>query len=105
MDNTVNKKEIVNKMAAKTGLYKKDIREMLFAFQEVIQETMQDTKVILDGGTGTGKTYFVLNILGKYAEQQRKSILYLCNRSALKGQTEHDVLSMKLKETVTNGIT
>lgn len=64
-------------------------------------KTWKNTKVILDGGTGTGKTYFVLNILGKYAEQQRKSILYLCNRSALKGQTEHDVLSMKLKETVT----
>ena len=64
-------------------------------------KTWENTKVILDGGTGTGKTHFVLNTLGKYAEQQGKSILYLCNRSALKGQTEHDVLSMKLKETVT----
>lgn len=50
MDNTVNKKEIVNKMAEKTGLYKKDIREMLFTFQEVIQEAMQDgDRVLLHG--------------------------------------------------------
>jgi nucleoid DNA-binding protein len=50
MNNTVNKKAIVNKIAEKTGLYKKDIREMLFAFQEVIQETMQEgDRILLHG--------------------------------------------------------
>ena len=39
--------------------------------------------VILDGGTGSGKTYFIQHILIPYAEKLRKSILYLCNRRSL----------------------
>lgn len=40
-------------------------------------------KIILDGGTGSGKTYFIQNILIPYAEQNNKNVLYLCNRRLL----------------------
>lgn len=43
-----------------------------------------DTKIILDGGTGAGKTYFCLNKVGVHAQRQEKSVLYLCNRKELK---------------------
>lgn len=39
--------------------------------------------IILDGGTGSGKTYFIQHILIPYAEKLKKSILYLCNRRSL----------------------
>lgn len=39
--------------------------------------------VVLDCGTGCGKTYFCINILGRYAQYEQKSILYLCNRKKL----------------------
>ncbi|NRT88895.1 DEAD/DEAH box helicase family protein [Clostridium beijerinckii] len=42
-----------------------------------------NTNIILNGATGSGKTYFVENNLHTYAEENSKRILYLCNRSAL----------------------
>lgn len=39
--------------------------------------------VILNGATGSGKTYFVLNNLYDYAREHNKKILYLCNRTEL----------------------
>lgn len=53
--------------------------------------------VALDCGTGCGKTYFILNKLGLYAEKQGKSILYLCNRNKLKRQMFHDMRASKIK--------
>lgn len=40
--------------------------------------------VFLNGATGSGKSYFVLNKLVKYCETHMKSILVLCNRTALR---------------------
>ena len=42
--------------------------------------------IILDGGTGSGKTYFCTKILGRHASKNNKKILYLCNRTELKRQ-------------------
>lgn len=42
-----------------------------------------DTKIIFDAGTGSGKTYFIINILAAYAAEHDKTILYLCNRKPL----------------------
>lgn len=39
-------------------------------------------------GTGTGKTHFIFYELARYAKEQGKSILYLCNRSKLKEDAE-----------------
>lgn len=47
--------------------------------------------IILDCGTGQGKTHFILNVLSIYARQQKKKILYLCNRRKLYEQLINDV--------------
>lgn len=53
--------------------------------------------VDVSGGTGSGKSYFIQQILSKYAKAQGELILYLVPRTRLKEQIEKD-----LKE---NGIT
>lgn len=47
--------------------------------------------IILDCAMGRGKTFFIVNVLGEYAEQQGKQILYLCNRSKLAEEVFSDV--------------
>lgn len=47
--------------------------------------------VVFDAGTNSGKTYFILNILLPWAYEQHKRILILCNRDALRSQTEREV--------------
>ena len=42
-----------------------------------------DTNIILDGATGSGKTYFVEHNLYEYCKWNNKKILFLCNRTAL----------------------
>lgn len=42
-----------------------------------------EANIIIKSGTGTGKTYFVFNILAPYATTLNKKILYLCNRKPL----------------------
>ena len=73
-------------------------------FSDLIEDSYKkwnDTRVILDGGTGTGKSYFILNILSKYADTEGKRVLYLCNRSPLKEKIYHEAKEMNLLETVT----
>lgn len=50
-------------------------------------------KVILDCGTGHGKTSFILKQLAPYAFQSNKKILYLCNRKKLLNQIQASVES------------
>ena len=45
--------------------------------------------VVLDAGTNSGKTYFILKTLLPWAYEHRKRILILCNREALRNQIEH----------------
>ena len=52
--------------------------------------------VVLDCGTGCGKSYFALHVLGKYAKKQGKRILYLCNRSKLRRQIYTDARELGL---------
>ena len=59
-----------------------------------------DTRIILDGGTGTGKTYFILNKLSLYAQENKKTVLYLCNRKKLRMQVYEYVKKLGLKNTV-----
>ncbi len=54
-------------------------------------ERWKNEFIILDCGTGCGKTYFCIRILGKYAQKNNKKILYLCNRSELKKQVWNDI--------------
>lgn len=73
-------------------------------FSELIGDTYKswkDTRIIFDGGTGTGKTYFVLNKLGKDVQKQGKMMLYLCNRSKLRDQTYQEVKRLGLQNNIT----
>ena len=56
---------------------------------DVIGETYKQWKtgvVLINAGTGTGKTTFVVKELNEWAEITGTKILYLCNRSALRSQ-------------------
>ena len=50
--------------------------------------------VLISGGTGTGKTYFILHKFLEHCAKNGKSILYLCNRRALKKQLEDSVCDL-----------
>lgn len=56
--------------------------------------------IILDCGTGTGKTYFVIRTLGLYCVFEGKKILYLCNRARLRDKVLREVNSMRLEEVI-----
>lgn len=46
----MNQRAIINRIAAKTGFYKKDVREMMLAFREVVEEAMEDEdRILLQG--------------------------------------------------------
>ena len=56
---------------------------------DVIGETYKQWQtgvVLINAGTGTGKTTFVVKELNEWAEITGTKILYLCNRSALRSQ-------------------
>lgn len=42
----VNQRDIVNRIADKTGLYKKDIKEMLLAFKEVMVDVIEEDETL-----------------------------------------------------------
>ena len=56
--------------------------------------------VILDCGTGCGKSYFCIHVLGNYAKLQRKKILYLCNRRKLRKQIYNEVKRLGLQNVI-----
>ena len=72
-------------------------------FSDLIGTSYKDwknTQVIFDGGTGTGKTYFIVNILGKYAKETDQKIIYLCNRAQLRMQTYEKVKALNLEDVI-----
>jgi len=75
---------------------------MKIRISEFIGENYKDwnlgSTVILDAYTGSGKTYFVSNILLPYAIKKGKKIVYFCNRRALKEQTRKHQLDNKTIE-------
>ncbi len=54
----------------------------------------------LNCGTGAGKTYFSFHVLSKYAQEQKKKVLYLCNRSKLRNDNYEQVKRLGLEHTV-----
>ena len=53
--------------------------------------TWKDCLVILNGGTGCGKSHFVINVLIPCYVSQNKRILYLCNREKLESQVKPQI--------------
>lgn len=64
-------------------------------FNDVIDENIinswNNNVIIFNGATGSGKTYFVQNNLHEYCKAREKTILFLCNRAALKKQVINEV--------------
>lgn len=56
--------------------------------------------IVLDAGTGCGKTYFSLNVLGRYALHEHKKVLYLCNRRKLRKEMFEDIKKFKVRDAV-----
>lgn len=56
--------------------------------------------IALDAGTGCGKSYFCINVLGDYAQKFGDRILYLTNRSALRNQIYDEVQKKNLGDTI-----
>lgn len=54
-------------------------------------------KIILNGGTGCGKTHFTINTLIPYYIDQNKTVLYLCNRTNLYKQLEKKLRKTSVK--------
>lgn len=56
--------------------------------------------IVFDGGTGSGKSYFCIHVLGKYAKEHGKKILYLCNRRKLRKQVYGDIKRLGLQNII-----
>ena len=56
--------------------------------------------VVFDGGTGSGKSYFCIHVLGKYAKWHYRKILYLCNRRKLRKQVYNEVKRLGLQNII-----
>lgn len=55
-----------------------------------------DGNVILDAGTATGKTTFILTVLSEYCLERNKKILFVCNRSVLAEEVEMKIKKMNI---------
>lgn len=62
--------------------------------------TWHNETVIFDCGTGCGKTYFCINVLGKYAKENNKTVLILSNRKKLNDQIEEEIVKHGLEDNV-----
>lgn len=60
----------------------------------------ENTKIILNGGTGCGKTLFARQVLIPFYLKQNKKILYLCNRIELYKQLEKELKKFKTSNIV-----
>lgn len=55
-------------------------------------------KILISQGTGSGKTWFILKVLLKYAKEQGKHLVYLCNRKFLSQQVQAEAKKLLLNE-------
>lgn len=58
---------------------------------EELKKLEVNAKVFIDAGTGSGKTYFVINTYIPYMMRMNKQVLLLCNRTTLKEQVVEDI--------------
>lgn len=74
--------------------------------QRYVSETIGDDykkwsagdKVLISQGTGSGKTWFILRVLLKYAKEQGKHLVYFCNRKFLSKQVQSAANELLLNE-------
>lgn len=74
-------------------------KTMIDLIQDNYEYWSNDT-YIMDGATGSGKTYFILNKLGTYCQDNWKTILYLVSRKKLQTDLLRDVDELGLSSTI-----
>lgn len=79
----VNQRDIVNRIADKTGLYKKDIKEMLLAFKEVMVDVIEEDESMFL------KEIFTLKTITK---KPRKRYIALYGKTIL--EPEHKIVKI-----------
>jgi superfamily II DNA or RNA helicase len=67
---------------------------------KIIDSWKQGKGIILNGGTGTGKTYFIIHNLAEKCLNEGKKILYLCNRTALFDKVLKEVKANFLQDNI-----
>lgn len=72
---------------------------MIDLIQDNYEYWSNDT-YILNGATGSGKTYFILNKLGTYCQENWRTILYLVSRKNLQIDLLRDVDELELSSTI-----
>lgn len=79
---------------------------------EEIEKWQLGDRILITAGTGTGKTYFVMNSLTKHANTFGAKILLLVNRAPLQNQIQHnhqelgksDLIDVRTYQSVENEI-
>ncbi len=93
----VNQRDIVNRIADKTGLYKKDIKEMLLAFKEVMVDIIKEDETMFL------KEIFTLKTITKKARNR-----YIAPYGKTIMEKEHKIVKIipgiRLTEIVKNNI-
>ena len=94
----VNQRDIVNRIADKTGLYKKDIKEMLLAFKEVMVDVIEENETLFL------KEIFTLKTITKKARNR-----YIAPYGNINLEKEHKIVKIlpgtRLTELVRNNKT
>lgn len=65
--------------------------------KEEISKWKLGEKYLIRSGTGSGKSYWVKNVLYDYCMERNRKILFLSNRTILKNQNEEDLGNKKLE--------
>ena len=65
--------------------------------EEIEKKWVKEQPILINATTGSGKTYFTLNVLGQYCKDKGKKLILLTNRDILKKQVKN-VVPKELKE-------
>ena len=65
--------------------------------EEIEKKWVKEQPILINATTGSGKTYFTLNVLGQYCKDKGKKLIILTNRDILKKQVKN-VVPKELKE-------
>lgn len=90
---TINRQAVINKISEKTGLYKKDIKEMLMAFKEVIYEELAQNNNI-----------FIYNLFNIVPVRRKARKRYDCLKDIMYVKEEHNDVKIKPSVNLINSI-
>lgn len=79
--------------------------------EEIEKKWVKEQPILINATTGSGKTYFTLNVLGQYCKDKGKKLILLTNRDILKQQITNAVpkefeecIKVKTYQAISNAI-